>query len=222
MPSTESPGKKEIVMRHFVSNLIVTGIFLTIAVKAFSQSLNAEVKDYIKETAIVPTKPAENTTTAPTSVEIPVVKNRSVKGDHKRKRASRRHISPDRAQNGETAPDERLSIKQVMELLKTTRNFAGKNLSGLRLVALDLTKCNLKGANLSKTDLERADLEESNLELADLSGANLKMTDLRITGIKGAKLDSAIFDGAIWQDGTVCAKSSISFCREHTDKFRSN
>jgi hypothetical protein len=192
------------------------------ATEAFPQSPTTPAKDNLKETAIVPAKPAEKMTAVPTPAEIPDVKNSLVKRGHKNRRVARRHMSADRAQKAETVPDERLSIRQVMELLKTTRNFAGKNLSGLRLVALDLTKCNLKGADLSNADLERADLGESNLELADLSGANMKMTDLRITGIKGAKLDSAILDGAIWQDGTVCAKSSIGHCREHPDQFGSN
>jgi hypothetical protein len=216
-----SAGKKEIIMRHFVSYVIVAGVVLATATAAFPASPTPAAKDNIKGTAIVPDKPPEKTAAVPTPAEKTVVKKSPIKEGHKSRRASRRTF-PDRAREAEAAPGVRLSIRQVMELLKTTRNLAGKNLSGLRLVAFDLTKCNLKGADLSNANLERADLEESNLELADLSGANMKMTDLRITGLRGAKLDRAILDGAIWQDGTICAKRSIGLCREHPDRFVSN
>ncbi|HEX2769814.1 MAG TPA: pentapeptide repeat-containing protein [Geobacteraceae bacterium] len=206
-------------MRHFVCYIIVAGVVLATATAAFPASPTPAAKDNIKENTIVSAKPAEKTTAVQTPAEKTVVKKSRIKDGHKSRRASRRQISADRAREAEAAPGERLSIRQVMELLKTTRNFAGKNLSGLRLVAFDLTKCNLKGANLSNANLQRADLEESNLELADLSGANMKMTDLRITGLRGAKLDHAIFDGALWQDGTVCAKGSTGFCRERSDQF---
>lgn len=215
-----SAGKKEIIMRHFVSYVIVAGVVLATATAAFPASPGPTAKENIKETAIVPAKPAEKTMAVPTPAEKTVVKKSPIKDGHKSRRASR-HSSADRARVTEAAPGERLSIRQVMELLKTTRNFAGKNLSGLRLVAFDLTKCNLKGADLSNADMERADLEESNLELADLSGANMRMTDLRITGLRGAKLDRAVLDGALWQDGTICAKRSIGICREHPDRFAS-
>ena len=110
--------------------------------------------------------------------------------------------------------DARLTMAQVVELLKTTRDFSGRNLSGLRLVGLDLSRCNFRGADLSNGDLERTDLDESVLERADLSGANLRMTDLRLTGMKGARLERAVLDGALWQDGTICAKDSVGSCRE--------
>lgn len=206
-------------MRYFVSYFIVAGVILATATVAFPAPPTPAAKDDIKGTAIVPAKPAEKTTAVPTPAEKPVVKKSPIKDVHKSRKAARRHISADRARIAEAAPGERLSIRQVMELLKTTRNFSGKNLSGLRLIGFDLTKCNLKGADLSNADLERADLEESNLELADLSGAKMKMSDLRITGLKGAKLDRAILDGAIWQDGTICAKGSIGLCREHPSQF---
>jgi hypothetical protein len=205
-------------MRYFVSYFIVAGVILATATVAFPAPPTPAAKDDIKGTAIVPAKPVEKTTAVPTPAEKPVVK-KSPKGSHKSRKTVRRHISADRARKAEAVPGERLSIRQVMELLKTTRNLSGKNLSGLRLIGFDLTKCNLKGADLSNADLERADLEESNLELADLSGANMKMTDLRITGLKGAKLDRATLDGAIWKDGTVCAEGSIGLCREHPDRF---
>jgi hypothetical protein len=211
-----SAGKKENIMRHFVSYVIVAGVVLATATAAFPASPTPAAKDNIKGTAIVPAKPAEKTTAVPTPAEKTVVKKSPIKDGHKSRRAYR-HTSPDRTREAEAAPGKRLSIRQVMELLKSTRN-----LGGLRLAGFDLTRCNLKGADLSNADLERADLEESNLELADLSGANMEMTDLRITGLRGAKLDRAILDGAIWQDGTICAKRSIGLCREHPDRFGSN
>lgn len=114
----------------------------------------------------------------------------------------------------ETLPGEKLTIKQVMTILKTTRNLSGKNLRGLQLVGLNLAKCNLKGIDLSHANLERADLGESDLERADLTGANLKMANLRLSGMTGAKIDLAILDGAIWKDGMVCSIGSVGQCRE--------
>jgi hypothetical protein len=207
-------------MRHFANYFIAAGFVMATATAAFTAPLALAATDNIKGTAAAPAKPAEKTTAAQPPADKTVDKKSPAKDSHKRRRAAR-HASGERGLKAEPAPGERLSIKQVMELLKTTRNFAGKNLSGLKLVAFDLTKCNLKGADLSNSNLERADLGESNLELADLSGANMKMTDLRLTGLKGVKLERANLDGSIWQDGTVCAKGSTGFCREPTYQFTS-
>ena len=114
----------------------------------------------------------------------------------------------------ETIPGEKLTIKQVLNILKTTRDLSGKNLSGLKLVGINLGKCNLKGIDLKHADLERADLGESDLERADLTDANLKMSNLRQSGMKGAHLERAILDGAIWKDGMVCVPGSVGQCRE--------
>ena len=206
-------------MRHLRVYFLVAVAILASATASFPASPAPATTTEIKGTAGASAKPADKTTAAPAPVEKAVVKKSPAKDSHKSRRVTR-HASGEKARIAEPAPGERLTIKQVMELLKTTRNFAGKNLSSLRLVAFDLTKCNMKGADLSNANLERADMEETNLELADLSGANLKMTDLRISGIKGAKLDRATFDGAIWLDGTVCAKGSIGLCREFPDRFK--
>jgi hypothetical protein len=215
-PAKTFRGKKELNMRHLKSYLIIAGVILATATAAFPAPPTPAPKDDSKGTAGA--KPADKTTAAPTPSGKQDVKKSPATHVHKIRKAPR-HTLADKARIPEAAPGERLSIRQVMELLKTTRNFAGKNLSGLRLAGFDLSRCNLKGADLSNADLERADLEESNLELADLSGAKMKMTDLRISGLKGAKLDRAIFDGAIWLDGTVCAKGSIGLCREHPSRF---
>lgn len=114
------------------------------------------------------------------------------------------------------SPGEKLTVNQVLDVIKTTRNLSGKNLSGLQLVGVNLGRCNLKGADLSHANLERADLEESNLERADLSGANLRMATLRLSGMTGANLERAILDGAVWKDGRVCAPGSVGHCREFT------
>ena len=114
----------------------------------------------------------------------------------------------------ETLPGEKLTIKQVMAILKTTRDLSGKNLSGLKLIGINLAKCNLKGIDLSHANLERADLGESELERADLSGANLKMSNLQLSGMTGANIERAILDGAIWKDGMVCSAGSVGRCRE--------
>lgn len=114
----------------------------------------------------------------------------------------------------ETNPGKKVSINQVMDILKTTRDLSGKNLSGLQLIGVNMTKCNLKGVDLSHANLERADLGESNLERADLTGTNLKMANLRLSGMTGTNLERAILDGAVWKDGMVCATGSIGECRE--------
>ncbi|MDD2853565.1 MAG: pentapeptide repeat-containing protein [Desulfuromonadaceae bacterium] len=115
----------------------------------------------------------------------------------------------------EMLPGEKLTIKQVMYILKDTRNFSGKNLSGLKLIGINFGKCNLKGVDLNHANLERADLGESNLERADLTGANMKMSNLRMSGMTAAKLDRAMLDGAIWKDGMVCSSGSVGQCREY-------
>jgi len=114
----------------------------------------------------------------------------------------------------EPLPGQKLTLKQVVNILKTTRNLSGRNLSGLKLIGMDLSKCNLKGADLRHADLERADLGESNLERADLSGANLKMANLRLSGMTGVNLDNTDLSGAIWKDSRVCAPASVGQCRE--------
>ena len=114
----------------------------------------------------------------------------------------------------EPLPGEQLTIKQVMNILRTTRNLSGKNLSGLKLVGINLSRCNLKGVDLRRANLERADMGESNLERANLSGANLKMANLRLSGMIGVKLENADLSGAIWRDGRVCAPASIGQCGE--------
>jgi hypothetical protein len=168
--------------------------------------------------------PAEKGEVAPVKGQQPMAKEGADTGKKKvikiRKKA--RHKSAAKTRKEEPAPGARLTIKQVMEILKTTGDFSGKNLSGLRLVGFDFSRCRFKGADLSNANLERALLEEAVLELADLSGANMKMTDLRNTGLKGARMDRAILDGAIGPDGIICAKNSTGFCREQPDRFGSD
>jgi Pentapeptide repeats (8 copies) len=119
----------------------------------------------------------------------------------------------------ETAPGKRLSIEEVMALLRANRDLSGKNLSGVNLVGANLSKCNLKGVDLSNANLERADLSESDLERANLSGANLRMVSLKLSGMTGANLENAILDGAIWQDGRICGKGSTGMCREAVSPY---
>lgn len=206
-------------LKHLRKCLVVTGVTLMTATTGLPSSL-ASATEYgdKKVDAAATAALTEAAKAAPIKPAEPVIKN-----DRKKtvRRIKRRHgvARAENAREAEVAPGEMLSIKQVLELLKSTRNFSGKNMSGLRLVGFDLTNCNFKGADLSNANLERADLEEANLELADLSGANMKMTDLRVTGLKGTHLERAILDGAIWQDGVVCARGSIGICQEHSTQF---
>ncbi|QEM69290.1 pentapeptide repeat-containing protein [Geobacter sp. FeAm09] len=121
----------------------------------------------------------------------------------------------------ETAPGKRLSLEEVLALLKAGRDLSGRNLSGMNLTGVNLGKCNLKGADLSNANLERADLGEADLERANLAGANLRMVSLKLSGLTGANLDNAILDGAIWQDGRICGKGSLGVCREAVSPFAS-
>jgi hypothetical protein len=197
----------------------VSGIALmtvTICLQTFS-AMAAECADQ-KVSSVATAALTETTKAAPINPKEPVVKN----GKRKTFRRIKQRFGvarADKAREAAATQGERLSINQVMELLRSTRNFSGKNLSGLRLVGFDLTKCNFKGADLRNVNMERADLEEANLELADLSGASMEMTDLRVTGLKGTRMERAILDGAIWQDGMVCAKGSIGHCREHANQI---
>lgn len=112
----------------------------------------------------------------------------------------------------EPKPDEKLSFNQIAEILRTTRNLAGRNLSGLNLVGLDLRDCSLQGANMRGSNLERANMMGSNLERVDMTGANLKMASFYQAALTAAKLDQAVLDGAIWIDKSICAKGSIGEC----------
>ncbi len=200
---------------------LLVAAFIPVTALAASPPLPAEgVKNEISAALGISVKPAAGSGGYTEAPRKPAVEKNEEKVILKRKSMVRRQ-SVGKTADPEPAPGERLTMRQVMELLKTTRNFAGKNLSGLRLIGLDLARCNLKGADLSNANLERANLEEANLELADLSNANMRMTDLRITGLKGARLDRTILDGAIWPDGTICAKGSVGACRENGVSYAS-
>lgn len=193
------------------------GFILLTAAAVFSVTLAfaAESGDK-KVSAAIPAKPAETKVTSPAKAETPGEK-KSEKTEVKETPKDRkpvRHKSLRKAGVDAPLPGAHLTVRQVMETLKTTRDFSGKNLSGLYLVGLDLSRCNFRGTDLSWANLARADLNEAALERTDLSGANMKMTDLRLTGMKGARLEGARLDGAIWQDGTICAKGSTGSCRE--------
>lgn len=112
----------------------------------------------------------------------------------------------------EPKPGEKLSFKQITDILRTTRNLAGRNLSGLNLVGLDLSDCSLEGADMRGSNLERANMMGSNLERVDMTGANLKMASFYQSALTAAKLDQAVLDGAIWIDKSICAKGSIGEC----------
>jgi hypothetical protein len=112
----------------------------------------------------------------------------------------------------EPKPGEKLTFKQITEILRTTRNLDGRNLSGLNLVGLDLSDCSLKGADMRGSNLERANMMGSNLERVDMTGANLKMASFYQSALTAAKLDQAILDGAIWTDKSICAQGSIGEC----------
>ena len=114
----------------------------------------------------------------------------------------------------EPKPGVKLSFEQITEILRTTRNLAGRNLSGLNLIGLNLSDCDLKGADMRGSNLERANMMGSNLERADMTGANLKMASFYQSALTAAKLDQAVLDGAVWIDKSICAKGSIGECHK--------
>jgi hypothetical protein len=212
------------IMGPFHIHTKVAGLILVTATIHFSlTAVFASEPGDKKAGSALSVVPAEKGGAAPVKGEDPKAKESADTGKMKvgKNRKGAGHKSANRTREAEPLPGARLNIKQVMQVLKTTRDFSGKNLSGLRLVGFDFSRCRFKGADLSNANLERALLEEAILELADLSGANMKMTDLRVTGLKGARMDRAILDGAIGQDGIICAKNSIGFCREQSDRFGS-
>ena len=209
-------------MKHFHGIARKTGFIIVTAATVFSLTLASATESGDKKAgASPPPPPAEKGTATPVKGKEPVAKESADTGKKKVSKV-RKKARHNKTRETEPAPGARLTLKQVMDILKSTGDFSGKNLSGLHLVGFDLSRCNFKGADLSNANMERANLEEAILELADLSGSNLKMTDLRITGLKGARLDHATLDGAIWQDGTTCAKNSIGSCRELSDRFVPN
>jgi len=117
----------------------------------------------------------------------------------------------------ELKPGEKLSFKQITEILKSGRNLSGRNMSGLNLVGLDLSGCNLKGADMRGSDLERADMSNSNLERVDFTGANLKMASFFLSAMTAANLEQAVLDGAIWTDRSICQKGSIGTCLRNSE-----
>ncbi len=166
-------------------------------IKAAIPKMNPE-KSKTKKTAAIKKKKTTKKKTA------------AKKADSGKKTAKKADAAGKRAE-AKNAP-EQLTTVEVVKLLKTTREFAGKNMSGLQLVGVDLSRSNLKGSDLSNANLERADLGEANLERAKLNGANLRMANFRLAGINAAELDGSTLDGAIWIDGRICAKGSSGRC----------
>ena len=202
---------KRATMTFFRTVVIAAGMLFTLALydTRFScvQAKAATARD-VDAAAAAPAIPPAEAVSADTTEKVK--KKAAVKRKKKRIKSAKKIT----ATIVEDASAGKLTVNQVMEVLKTTRDFSGKNLSGLRLVGINLGKCNLKGADLSHANLERADLGESDLERADLTGANLKMANLRLSGMAGANLDGAILDGAIWKDGRICAAGSSGLCRD--------
>jgi hypothetical protein len=209
-------------MKHFHCLAKKAGFILLTAATVFSLTLASATESGTNKTgASPPPPPAEKSAATPVKGKEPVAKESSETSKKKVSKV-RKKARHNKTRKTEPDPGARLTLKQVMDILKGTGDFTGKNLSGLRLVGFDLSRCNFRGADLSYANMERANLQEAVLELADLTGANMKMTDLRITGLRGARMDRAILDGAIGPDGIICAKNSIGSCKEQSDSSVSN
>lgn len=151
----------------------------------------------------------------PQGVAVTKKQQQKKKPATKRKKTAKKQNKKAKTPTKAESSGEKLTVSQVLEKLKTTKDLSGKNLSGLQLVGINLSGSNLKGSDLSHANLERADLGEANLERANLTGANLKMANLRMAGIPAANMDFAILDGAIWLDGKICAKASYGTCKDN-------
>src|SRR3954471_10393 len=87
-----------------------------------------------------------------------------------------------------TAPAsaERLSVRQVSQILATAKPGMPPDVSGADLGALDLSDLDFKGAKLAGANLYGANLARANLAGADLRGANLDHTIITKTNFAGA------------------------------------
>lgn len=112
---------------------------------------------------------------------------------------------------------ERLTVEQVREGMKGSKDFSGKNLGGLDLLAFSLRGANLAGTCLAGVNLERADLTEANLKRAVISGANLTLASVQSANLDGARTDGAIFSETVWTDGHICRKGSVGRCLDIFD-----
>lgn len=107
-----------------------------------------------------------------------------------------------------------MSMKEVRDILGTTRNLSGRNLNCLDFTGFDLKKVNFSGALMIQTNCTRADLEDSNLERANLTDANLTRANLHLSRLVATTLTNARLDGALWTDRRPCAPGSIGVCRD--------
>jgi hypothetical protein len=203
------------VMTLLNSSILAAGAVLVFCMAGNLSSPALAEENAPREAGITLTAPASTSE----SPEVSASNNKKVvvklKKRHKNHKKNKNRVAKmDATTEAEPIPGNKLTLKQVMDILKSTRDLSGKNLSGLNLVGFNLTKCNLKGVDLSHANLERADLEESNLDRADLSGANLKMANLRMSGMTGICLENAVLDGAVWKDGRVCTNGSTGQCKD--------
>jgi len=226
VPSLLSVGTDHKTSNNSEENKMQQLIFIIAACLAIIMPINrlcddlaiaAENPHVANDGAVAPGVPLLSDIKAAIPQGVVVAKQQTKKLVIKRKK-SRKKLKVKTPQQVESV-GEKLTVSQVLETLKTSKDLSGKNMSGLQLVGMNMSGSNLKGSDLSHANLERADLGEANLERANLTGANLKMANLRMAGIPAANLDLAILDGAIWLDGKICAKASYGACKDNFQPF---
>lgn len=74
---------------------------------------------------------------------------------------------------------EKLTIEQVNEILKTTRDFSHKDLSGLDLHRMDFEDVNLSHANLERANLYNAEFSATNISYAKWENDDCKKSILK-------------------------------------------
>ncbi|GAB1421708.1 hypothetical protein MASR2M15_18900 [Anaerolineales bacterium] len=102
---------------------------------------------------------------------------------------------------------QKLSLANVIAILKTRRIFIDMDLSALYLHALDMSESNFTAAKLNGTILSECNLQNCQFTRADLSGADLQNANLKQINFLSANLIGARFsarpqlEGAIMPDG---------------------
>ena len=89
-----------------------------------------------------------------------------------------------------------LTRREALDILQTTRNFAGLDFRKANLSKLDFSHCNFYGANLSYANFKDCYLEGSDFRTASLWNANLEGANLSRTFLEDADLDYTKLRGA--------------------------
>jgi uncharacterized protein YjbI with pentapeptide repeats len=114
----------------------------------------------------------------------------------------------------EPAPAAQTVDSELLEIARTTKNFAGRKLSGASFIGMDLRRADFRRADLARADFTRANLQQADFEQAKMNNSTFVHANLNISRIKTALVNGADFSGARWVDGGICAYGSTGDCRK--------